>query len=173
MQGKRRWKEREDAMYQPACARISDDYLHSWARKTQRIRSGTRTGKGPCTGLSELAGLARRAPGHFIPPGQRMPPATFCRGVPSRAAFPSRPTARQRRRQIPCAQREALRAPEMDSASLCQALTTLPACISLSPVFQREMVSFPSPFFAPGHKQSRTKDERKMQWGGVRRGRDI
>ena len=28
MQGERRWKEREDVMYQPACAHISDDYLH-------------------------------------------------------------------------------------------------------------------------------------------------
>ena len=52
-------------------------------------------------------------------------------------------------------------------------LTTLPACLSLSLVFHREMLSFPFPFFAPGHKQSRTKDERKMQWWGVRRGRDI
>lgn len=109
----------------------------------------------------------------FTPPGQQMPPATFCRAVPSRAGVASRPTAWHGRAQIPCAQRDAPRAPEMDSASLCQALTTLPACISLSPVFHSEMVSFPSPFFAPGHKQSRTKDERKMQWGGVRRGRDI
>lgn len=44
-------------------------------------------------------------------------------------------------------------------------LTTLLACLFLSPVFHRKMVSFPFPFFAPGHKQSRTKDERKMQGG--------
>lgn len=60
MQGKRRWKGRDDAMHQPACAHISGDYLHSRASKTRRIHSGTRTGKGACTGLSEHVGLARR-----------------------------------------------------------------------------------------------------------------
>jgi len=50
MQGERRWKESEDMMYQPACAHISDDYLHSCARETQWIHSGTRTRRGPCTG---------------------------------------------------------------------------------------------------------------------------
>lgn len=50
MQGERRWKEKENGMYQPARTHISGDYLYSCARETQQIHSGTRTGRGPCTG---------------------------------------------------------------------------------------------------------------------------
>lgn len=112
----------------------------------------------------------------FIPLGQQMPKSNISAGKPHPGLAGPEPhcVAQQVswRRRTPCV-RGVRRVPEMDSASLCQAdnFACLPAF--LSPGFHREMVSFPFPFFAPGHKQSRTKDERKMRWGGVKRGRDI
>lgn len=111
---------------------------------------------------------------HFIPPGQQMPKVTFLQGSPiqgwqdqSHMAWHSKRNGGGESRVFKV-HGVFLRWIQSHSR-----LTTLPACLSLSPVFHREVVSFPFPFFAPGHKQSRTKDERKMQWGGVRRGRDI
>lgn len=111
----------------------------------------------------------------FIPLGQQMPKATFLQGSPIQGWQDQSHMVWHGKRNgggeshVFKARGVCLRWIQSHSARL----TTLPACLSLSPVFHREMVSFPLPFFAPGHKLSRTKDERKMQWGGARRGRDI